>query len=115
MESKLVNLSTEFAIKIINLVKELQEKKEFIISNQIGRSGTSIGANISEAQYAQGRADFYYKLKIALKEANETSFWLNLLLKTNYISKETFTILNNLCSKLRATLIKACNSTKQDT
>ena len=69
MESKLVNLSTEFAIKIINFVKELQEKKEFIISNQIGRSGTSIGANISEAQYAQGRADFYYKLKIALKEA----------------------------------------------
>ena len=66
----------DFAVSIINLVKELRAKHESIISNQIGRSGTSIGANIREAQYAHGKADFIAKLQIALKEANETGYWL---------------------------------------
>lgn len=112
MESKLVNLSMEFAVEIINLIKELQGNKEFIISNQIGRSGTSIGANISEAQYAQSKADFFAKLKIALKETNETMFWLELLYKTNYLSCEKYNKLSKLCLNLKITLIKACNSTK---
>ena len=112
MENKLLTLSTSFAVEIINLVKELQESKEFIISNQIGRSGTSIGANISEAQYAQSKADFFSKLKIALKEANETIYWLTLLLKTNYISSNRFERLNSQCLKLRVTLIKSCNTTR---
>ena len=72
-EDKLSNASMDFAIEIINLVKELKEKRESIISNQIGRSGTSIGANIREAHYAHGMADFIAKLQIALKEANETT------------------------------------------
>ncbi|MEE1049770.1 MAG: four helix bundle protein [Clostridia bacterium] len=71
-ESKLREQSMDFAVSIINLVKELKLKKENIISNQIGRSGTSIGANIREAQYAHSKADFTSKLQIALKEANET-------------------------------------------
>lgn len=75
-ESKLRYMSLDFAVSIINLVKELKLKKENIISNQIGRSGTSIGANIREAQYAHGKADFVSKLQIALKEANETGNWL---------------------------------------
>ena len=81
---KLSVQSMDFAVQIINLVKSLKEKRESIISNQIGRSGTSIGANIREAQYAHGKADFIAKLQIALKEANETGYWLELLYKTNY-------------------------------
>lgn len=71
-------------------MRYLKENKEHIISNQIGRSGTSIGANIRETQYAHGKADFIAKLQIALKEANETGYWLELLLKTNYISENQF-------------------------
>ena len=74
-ENKLVELSMEFSVDIINLVKFLKTNYETIISNQIGRSGTSIGANIREAQYAHGKADFTAKLQIALKEANETGYY----------------------------------------
>ena len=72
--NKLVDLSVAFAVEILNLVKYLKEQRETIICNQIGRAGTSIGANIHEAQYAHGKADFVSKLQIALKEANETSY-----------------------------------------
>ena len=89
-ESKLRTQSIDFAVAIINLVKALKEKRESIISNQIGRSGTSIGSNIREAQYAHGKADFIAKLQIALKEANETGYWLELLFKTNYVSEEDY-------------------------
>ena len=82
--------SMDFAVSIINLVKSLKAKRETIISNQIGRSGTSIGANIREAQYAHGTADFVAKLQIALKEANETGYWLELLYKTDYISEPDY-------------------------
>ncbi len=85
-ESKLRTQSMNFAVSIINLVKDLKQKKESIISNQIGRSGTSIGANIREAQYAHGKADFVAKLQIALKEANETGCWLKLLYKTEILT-----------------------------
>ena len=78
-ESKLRTVSMNFAVQILALVKELKEKRESIISNQIARSGTSIGANIFEANYAQGRKDFISKLEIALKEASETEYWLELL------------------------------------
>ena len=84
--NKLIDFSVAFAVEILNLVKYLKEQKETIISNQIGRAGTSIGANVHEAQYAHGKADFVSKLQIALKEANETSYWLLLLSKTNIIS-----------------------------
>ena len=77
-ENKLAELSLEFSVDILNLVKQLKSQHENIISNQIGRSGTSIGANIFEAKYAQGRKDFISKLEIALKEASETGYWLEL-------------------------------------
>ena len=80
---KLSEQSMDFAVQIINLVKQLREQRESIISNQIGRSGTSVGANIREAKYAHGTADFISKMQIALKEANETGYWLELLYKTN--------------------------------
>ena len=82
-ENKLADMSMSFSVQIIDLVKELKSKHETIISNQIGRSGTSIGANIYEANYAQGPRDFISKLEIALKEASETGYWLDLLYRTH--------------------------------
>ena len=113
-ESKLRTLSVDFAVQILNLVKVLKSQHETIVSNQIGRAGTSIGANIHEAQYAHGKADFIAKLQIALKEANETSYWLELLLKTNYIDSTQYQTLNNDCSQIRVMLIKSINTAKGD-
>ena len=109
-ESKLRTETMDFAVSIINLVKDLKLKKENIISNQIGRSGTSIGANIREAQYAQGKADFVSKLKIALKEANETGSWLELLYKTDYIDEAAFKSLDSACTSIRIMLITSVNT-----
>ena len=81
-ENKLVELSMDFSVDIINLVKHLKANHETIIANQIGRSGTSIGTNIHEAQHAQGTKDFISKFEIALKEASETGYWLELLYRT---------------------------------
>ena len=113
-DSKLRNQSMEFAVEIINLVKKLKEKKESIISNQIGRSGTSIGANISEAQYAHGKADFIAKLQIALKEANETGYWLQLLYNTKYISENEYNCLESACKSIRIMLISSINTAKEN-
>ena len=109
---KLSVQSMDFAVSIINLVKELKLKKENIISNQIGRSGTSIGANIREAKYAHGKADFVSKLQIALKEANETGYWLELLYKTSYIDEVTYKELDSACTSIRVMLIASVNTTK---
>ena len=113
-ESKLRDQSLEFAVSVINLVKDLKSKHETIISNQIGRSGTSIGANIREAQYAHGKPDFIAKLQIALKEANETGYWLELLYKTNYIDEETYKFLDTACASIRVTLIASINTSKEN-
>ena len=113
-ESKLRTISIDFAVQILNLVKLLKSQHETIVSNQIGRAGTSIGANIHEAQYAHGKADFIAKLQIALKETNETSYWLELLLKTNYIDETRYQELDNLCSQIRVMLIKSINTAKGD-
>ncbi len=113
-ESKLRTLSLDFAVDIINLVKELKAKHESVISNQIGRSGTSIGANIHEAQYAHGKADFIAKLQISLKEANETGYWLVLLFKTGYIDESQFKKLDSACASIRVMLISSINTAKEN-
>ena len=113
-ENKLVELSMDFSVDIINLVRQLKENREAIISNQIGRSGTSIGANIHEAQYAQGKKDFISKLEIALKEASETGYWLELLYRTKYIDEPSFKSLSSKCSSLRVMLISSCKTAKQN-
>ena len=113
-ENKLVELSMEFSVDIINLVKYLKANHETIIANQIGRSGTSIGANIHEAQYAQGTKDFISKFEIALKEASETGYWLELLYRTNYISKEQYSTLESNCKSLRAMLVASINTAKNN-
>ncbi len=82
--------SYDFAVRIVNLYKHLsQEKKEFVLSKQLLRSGTSIGANIEEAIGGQSRKDFYAKLTIAYKEARETHYWIRLLNDTSFLSKDT--------------------------
>ncbi len=111
---KLSVQSMDFAVSIINLVRSLKESKEHIIANQIGRSGTSIGANIREAQYAHGKADFIAKLQIALKEANETGYWLELLYKTNYITDNQYKELDKICAGPRAMLIASLNTAKEN-
>ena len=113
-DSKLKTQSMDFAVSIVNLVKHLKENRESIISNQIGRSGTSIGANIYEAQYAQGKKDFISKLEISLKEANETGYWLTLLYRTHYIDEQAYKTLSAKCTSLRVMLIASCKTAKEN-
>lgn len=113
-DSKLCTQSLDFAVSIIQLVKQLKAKRESIISNQIGRSGTSIGANIREAQYAHGKADFIAKLQIALKEANETGYWLELLYRTGYLSESEFRTLDSACTGIRVMLISSVKTAKEN-
>ena len=92
MNSILQDKSYTFAIQIVKLAQSLQkEQKEFVISNQVLRSGTSIGALIREAEFAQSHADYINKFYISLKVANETNYWLNLLKDTGYIDENNFT------------------------
>ena len=113
-ESKLRELSMEFSVDIINLVKYLKSNHESVIANQIGRSGTSIGANIHEAQYAQGKKDFVSKLEIALKEASETGYWLELAYRTNYIDEKQYKTLSDKCATLRVMLVSSCRTAKSN-
>ncbi|MBQ1212725.1 MAG: four helix bundle protein [Clostridia bacterium] len=114
VNDKLADQSMDFSVLIIALVKQLKEQRESIISNQIGRSGTSIGANIREAKYAHGTADFISKLQIALKEANETGYWLELLYRTSYIEEEQYTLLESKCKSLRAMLVSSITTAKNN-
>ena len=113
-ENKLADMSMDFSVQIINLVKELKAKHESVIANQIGRSGTSIGSNIYEANYAQGKKDFISKLEIALKEASETGYWLELLHRTGYLDDPTFKSLGDQCSAIRVMLVASCRTAKQN-
>lgn len=111
---ELSSQSMDFAVSIIKLVKILKARHESVISNQIGRSGTSIGANIREAQYAHSMSDFIAKIQIALKEANETGYWLDLLFKTGYISEEEYAKMNAACTSIRVMLISSCRTAKNN-
>ena len=114
-ENKLKDLSMEFSVDIIRLVRQLKAEHETIISDQLGKSGTSIGANIHEAQYAQSKKDFISKLEIALKEASETGYWLELLHRTKQIDQQTFDTLSSKCTALRVMLIASCRTVKNNT
>jgi len=113
MKNVIADKSYEFAIRIIRVYKFLtEEKKEYILSKQLLRSGTAIGAMVREAEHAQSRADFLNKMNIGLKEANETQYWLMLLKDTNYISQKEFESLNNDCTEILRLLISIVKSTK---
>src|SRR5882757_1359889 len=106
--------SYQFAIDIVKTCRQLVEKnREIILSKQLIRSGTSIGANIKEAEHGQSKADFLSKINIALKEANETFYWLNLLKNTNYLSDVDFKKLNDSCEELISILVKIVVTTKK--
>jgi len=106
-------LARAFAVRITKLYRYLKEEKnEYVISKQVFRSGTSIGANAYEGKEAQSRADFNSKMNIALKETSETGFWLDLLHETQYIDDSMFQSINNDCEHLKAVLTKIVKSTK---
>jgi four helix bundle protein len=109
----IVKKSYAFALKIINLYKFLTNNKEYVMSKQILRCGTSIGANVHEGVASQSKRDFIYKLGIAVKEGRETSYWLNLLKDSNYITQEQFLRLNNDCNELLKILNSIILTTKE--
>ena len=103
--------SLEFAVRIVNLCKYLMnDKKEYILSKQLMRSGTSIGANVAEAQRGQSKADFIAKMSIALKEANETQYWLTLLFRTEYLNTRQYDSLTRDNQELISLLTAICKT-----
>ncbi|MBQ7718185.1 MAG: four helix bundle protein [Clostridia bacterium] len=114
-ENILVDKSIEFAAKIIKLQMHLvKDKREAVISKQIVKSGTSIGANINEASYGQSKADFISKLHIALKETAETEYWLKLLVKSELLAEKDGEALTTDCLEIKKLLISSINTAKKN-
>ena len=114
MENAVELKSFRFAVRIVKLCKHLRgTKKEYTLSKQLLRSGTSIGANIAEAQQAQSRPDFISKLNIALKEAVETSYWLRLLQATDYLTQTEFQSIFSDCTELEKLLTAIIKTAKE--
>lgn len=110
----IVDLSFNFSVRIIRFYKLLtEERKVFILSKQLLRSGTSIGANVHESIHAQSRADFINKLNIALKEADETEYWLRLLFATNIVDENEYKSLSKDVKQIIGTLVKIIKNSKQ--
>ena len=113
-DSILRDKSKDFAKQIVILCRDVkQTQHESVLTNQLLRSGTSIGANIHEAQYAQGTKDFISKFEIALKETFETEYWLELLFETGYINEASYKPIRNDCGAIRRMLISTINTLKQ--
>lgn len=110
--NKLADLSTEFAIQILKLTDSI--KGHYSLSNQLERSGTSIGANIREAKYAHSRPDFIAKLQIALKESYETEYWIEIARKANIITEDAAKFLLHDCGSIRRMLISSINTAKEN-
>ncbi len=114
MESPLKENSFSFAVRIVKLMKYLElEHKEFVLSRQVLRSGTAIGALVREAQFAQSKSDFIHKLSIALKEANETDYWLELLYRTQMINDKMFESIEPEIKGLIKLLVRSIKTAKQ--
>ena len=115
-ESIMLDKAKDFAVEIINMCKSIKEtKRESVLTNQLMRSGTSIGANIHESKYAHGTADFISKMQIALKECYESEYWLELLNRTGYIDDEQYKKIINDCGQIRRMLISSINTVKEKT
>ncbi len=114
MGNNVQDKSFKFAIRIVNLYKLMcRERKEYVLSKQVLRSGTSIGANVTEAQQAQSKADFRSKLNIALKETTETKYWLRLLAATDYLTEEEYESILADCIEIEKILVASVKSLKQ--
>lgn len=115
MDSILEQKSFQFAIRIVNLCKYLRNsKKEYILSKQLLRAGTSIGANIAEAQQAQSKADFISKLSIALKETTETTYWIRLMAATSYLSEREYLSIVSDCIEIEKMLVASVKTSKDN-
>lgn len=107
--------SFAFALRVVKLAKYLQdEKREFVLSKQVLRSGTAIGALVREAEHAESRADFAHKMNIALKEANETLYWLELILQSEYIADQSFESIRPDSEELIKLLVSIVKTTKKN-
>ena len=114
-DSILRDKSKDFAKQVVELCREVKkEKRESVLTNQLLRSGTSIGANIYEAQYAQGTKDFISKFEIALKECHESEYWIELLFETGYIDQNAHKSLKNECGAIRRMLISSITTIKEN-
>ena len=114
-DSTLRYKSKEFAVQIVSLCRDIKTNaKESVLTNQLLRSGTSIGANIHEAQYAQSKKDFISKLEIAQKECFETEYWLELLSETGYIPESVYKPLQSQCGVIRRMLVSSLNTAKEN-
>ena len=112
-DSIIENKSFDFAVRIVNLYKYLAaEHKEYILSKQLLRAGTSIGANVSEAQRGQSKADFLAKMSIALKEATETKYWIRLMWATGYLSEAEYRSIHGDCIELEKMLVSSVKTSK---
>lgn len=106
--------SKDFAVRIVHLYQYLKEtKKEFVMSKQLLRSGTSIGANLSEQEFAISDADYLSKTSIALKEGAETIYWLELLFKTEYLTEKEYNAINNDCKEIVSMLVQSVKTNKE--
>lgn len=114
MDNTIKSKSYRFAVRIVKLCKYLQAKhKEHVLSKQLLRCGTSIGANVAESQQAQSKADFVSKLNIALKEAAETEYWLHLLYETEYLTEAQFRSVISDCDEIKSLLVTIVKSSKE--
>ena len=113
-ESIMLDKAKDFAVEIINMCRQIKEtRKESVLTNQLMRSGTSIGANIHESKYAHGTADFISKMQIALKECYESEYCLELLNRTGYVEVEQYKLMSNSCGQIRRMLIASINTVKE--
>ena len=114
-DGKLITKAKLFAKDIVFLTRDIRENRhEYVMSNQLLRSSTSIGANIFESKYAQSKMDFISKLEIALKESYESEYWLDLLFETDYLEESTYRALKNNCGAIRKMLISSCTTAKNN-
>lgn len=114
-ESVMLNKAKDFAVEIVFLCKRIKaEKKESVLTNQLLRAGTSIGANIHESKYANSIADFIYKMQLALKECYEAEYWLELLHRTEHLTDEEYQAVGNRCGQIRRMLISSINTVKKN-
>ncbi|MBQ7160884.1 MAG: four helix bundle protein [Clostridia bacterium] len=114
-ESVMLEKSKEFAISIVKICKVIMaDKHEYVMTKQLIKSGTSIGANIYESKYGHSTADFISKMQIALKECYESEYWLELLYRTEFIDSERFAELSHSCGEIRRMLVSSINTVKSN-
>ena len=114
-ESIVESKSFDFAVRIVKLYQYLcEEKNERVMSKQLLRCGTSVGANVSEAERGQSKPDFYSKMAIALKEANETYYWIRLMHSTEYLSDKEYSSLDSDINEIISILVAICNSKEKN-